>query len=129
TVPYAAYAEHANVADPFPTGAVMYFDLPACPAGWSVLPEAQGRAIVGLPNAGTAGGTVGAALGDLEDRQHTHLVDPAVATTSSDGDHTHTVDPPLTSSSTIDLSHTHVVNPASVSTSSYTHNHAWAQFS
>jgi hypothetical protein len=66
-----------------PSGAVVYFNLPACPAGWTELVAARGRYIVGLPNGGTLAGTDGTALTDLEDRpvgQHTHRVfDPGHA--------------------------------------------------
>ena len=38
-----------------PSGAVMAFDLDVCPSGWSVLPSAQGRTVVGV-NADTTNG-------------------------------------------------------------------------
>jgi hypothetical protein len=60
-----------------PAGAVMFFDLAACPAGWSSFDAAQGRYLVGLPSGGTAGAAVGTALSDQENRatgQHTHGV-------------------------------------------------------
>jgi hypothetical protein len=63
-----------------PAGAVMYFDLPACPAGWTSFDAAGGRYLVGLPAGGTAGAAVGTALSDQENRptgQHTHgVTDP-----------------------------------------------------
>jgi hypothetical protein len=63
-----------------PAGAVMYFDSPACPAGWSEFIGGRGRYLVGLPGGGTAGATVGTALSDQENRatgQHTHgVTDP-----------------------------------------------------
>ena len=31
-----------------PTGAVVFFDAAECPAGWSELTEARGRAVVGM---------------------------------------------------------------------------------
>jgi hypothetical protein len=80
---------------PFPTGAVMFFNLSACPSGWSVLAAAQGRYLVGLPAGGTLGGTDGTALTNLEDRpvgQHTHV--------ATDAGHTH----PIT-----DQAHSHAV--------------------
>lgn len=40
-----------------PAGAVMAFNLAACPSGWSPLPEAVGRVVVG-------GGTVGTIIGE-----------------------------------------------------------------
>src|SRR3954471_11690792 len=63
-----------------PAGAVMFFDLAACPDGWSSFDAAQGRYLVGLPAGGTAGAAVGTALSDQENRptgQHTHgVIDP-----------------------------------------------------
>src|SRR3954464_4966688 len=37
-----------------PAGAVMYFDLASCPAGWTSYDAAGGRYLVGLPAGGTA---------------------------------------------------------------------------
>lgn len=63
-----------------PAGAVMFFDLASCPAGWSSFDAARGRYLVGLTAGGTAGAAVGTALSDQEDRptgQHTHaVIDP-----------------------------------------------------
>ena len=71
SVPYAARAaECASV----PKGAIMYFNLAACPTGWIDLTAAQGRTIVGMPNGGTLGGTIGSALTNRENRSHTHTV-------------------------------------------------------
>jgi hypothetical protein len=71
-----------------PTGAVMYFDTPTCPSGWTLFASGFGRYIVGIPNGtGLRGQTVGTALSLLEDRptgQHTHAV--------NDPGHSHTVD-------------------------------------
>jgi len=58
-----------------PSGAVMAFNLAACPSGWSELVAARGRYIVGLPNGGTLAGTTGTELSNNENRavgQHTH---------------------------------------------------------
>lgn len=55
-----------------PSGAVVFFNLGSCPTGWTEHSAARGRAIVGLPPAGTLGGTQGAALSNLEQRLHTH---------------------------------------------------------
>jgi hypothetical protein len=97
-----------------PSGAVMFFNLPACPSGWSELVAAQGRAIVGLPTGGTLAGAVGDGQSDLEDRSHSHDVSPGPigttvggghshgvninygSLTGTTGDHTHSVDPPPT---------------------------------
>ena len=70
-----------------PAGAVMYFDLPSCPSGWSDFDAGRGRYLVGVPAGGTGGATVGTALSDKENRptgQHTHAV--------NDPGHFHTVD-------------------------------------
>ncbi len=55
-----------------PTGGVMFFNLAACPTGWTELTAARGRVITGLPLSGTLAGTVGTAFTNLEDRTHTH---------------------------------------------------------
>lgn len=66
-----------------PRGAVMFFNLAACPTGWVALIAARGRYLVGLPSGGTLAGTDGTALTDLEDRpvgQHNHATtDPGHA--------------------------------------------------
>ncbi|MBI5497386.1 MAG: hypothetical protein HY904_20395 [Deltaproteobacteria bacterium] len=65
---------------------MRFFNLTACPPGWSAHTAAEGRYLVGLPAAGTLAGTVGTALGNRENRpvgQHTHAV--------TDPGHTHTV--------------------------------------
>jgi hypothetical protein len=70
-----------------PAGAVMYFDLASCPAGWSEYVAGRGRYLVGVPAGGTGGASVGTALSDQENRptgQHTHAV--------NDPGHYHTVD-------------------------------------
>jgi hypothetical protein len=96
SVPYAAFAaECASV----PTGAVMFFELPACPAGWTDYGALTGRVPVGVGATGTVGGPVGAALADGGNRTinavpaHTHAIDPPATTSTADGQHTHTVDP------------------------------------
>jgi hypothetical protein len=118
TVPFAAYAQETAAVPP---GAVMMFDLDACPPGWSALDSARGRAIVGVPSGGTRGATVGTALADAENRSHTHSVDPAACTTSVDGGHTHVVDP-------VGINHSHTVDPTSITVTGGAHNHAWANF-
>jgi hypothetical protein len=60
-----------------PSGAVMFFDLASCPAGWSQYNQALGRYIVGTPSGGTVAATVGTALLNQENRatgKHTHGV-------------------------------------------------------
>lgn len=66
-----------------PSGAIMYFNMTVCPAGWSPLAAAQGRYLVGLVPGGTLLGTpvgVHSALFDRENRPvgaHTHgVTDP-----------------------------------------------------
>jgi hypothetical protein len=63
-----------------PGGAVMFFDLASCPAGWTAYENARGRSLVGLQGGGALGATVGSALGDQENRavgQHSHgVTDP-----------------------------------------------------
>ncbi|MEX2055042.1 MAG: hypothetical protein WD972_02570, partial [Candidatus Andersenbacteria bacterium] len=69
-----------------PAGAVNYFNLAACPTGWTELTGARGRYLVGLPASGTLAGTGGTALTNLENRavgQHNH--------TASDSGHSHYV--------------------------------------
>jgi hypothetical protein len=71
------YAQHAG--DGVPSGAVMYFNLAKCPSGWSELPTAQGRAIIGLPVGAKLGATVGdqALTAQQPNLQiaHSHVVD------------------------------------------------------
>ncbi len=60
-----------------PSGAVTFFNLGACPTGWSVVAAAQGRYLVGLNTGGALAATVGAPLVDQENRavgQHTHAI-------------------------------------------------------
>jgi hypothetical protein len=72
----------------------MFFDAAACPAGWSELVEARGRAIVSLPGGGTLRGTRGTPLADRENRAHSHSVNPPSASTSSNGSHSHSTGEP-----------------------------------
>lgn len=60
-----------------PRGAILFFDGPACPSGWSQV--AQGRAIVGRPNGGTVGQTFGAALTTNVEPTHGHTLGSAGA--------------------------------------------------
>ncbi|KKU95054.1 MAG: LPXTG-motif cell wall anchor domain protein, partial [Candidatus Gottesmanbacteria bacterium GW2011_GWA1_48_13] len=57
----------------------------ACPSGWTEYTAARGRTVVGTPASGTIAGTVGTALTDLEDRTHSHSVDPPSTGTSGSG--------------------------------------------
>ena len=99
-----------------PAGAVMFFALPTCPAGWTELTEARGRAVVGLVSGGTLSGTVGSVLTDLEDRAHTHDVNPVSTATTSDGSHSHTLGAPTDTSTARDWSGTNFATIA------HTHN-------
>ena len=110
-----------------PAGAVMLFNLSACPSGWSELTGARGRALVGLPGAGSLAGTVGAALTNLEDRTHSHNVDPAAGSTAAAGSHSHSNDPPSVNSGA-GGGHSHTVNPPNTTTTADTHNHQWADY-
>lgn len=74
--------------DNFPAGTVAFFDLPACPSGWTELTAARGRTLVGLPSGGTLGGTQGTALSDLEARVHSHTFSTSV-TSAANGHHSH----------------------------------------
>lgn len=88
-----------------PSGAVMFFDLAACPAGWTELTDARGRVLVGLPDGGSLGATVGTALSNQENRavgQHDHPVD--------DPGHGHTVTDPGHSHVATDQGHGHGIN-------------------
>jgi hypothetical protein len=66
-----------------PAGMVSFFNLSACPTGWSSLVGAQGRYLVGLNPGGTLAGSVGTALTDEENRPtgvHSHgITDPGHA--------------------------------------------------
>jgi hypothetical protein len=110
-----------------PQGAVMSFNLASCPSGWTEVTSARGRAIVGLPSDGTLEGTLGTALGDLENRGHSHVVDPPSTSTTSAGGHNHGIDPPATTSTSAGL-HSHYVNPSNTSTTYNNHNHRWSYF-
>jgi hypothetical protein len=60
-----------------PAGAVSFFNLSACPSGWTELTAAKGRYLVGLPSGGTLSSAVGTALTNGENRpvgQHNHGV-------------------------------------------------------
>lgn len=108
-----------------PQGAVMYFNLPSCPSGWSEMTPAQGRTIVGIPSSGSLLGFVGGPLSDVEIRTHNHDVDPISVSSAIVGDHTHVVDPPLRQTQAGGV-HSHNFNPASFSTDLASHNHEWA---
>jgi hypothetical protein len=72
-----------GTSGPAPAGAVGFFDLGTCPAGWTAYDNARGRYVVGMNSGGTLGSTVGTALADLQNRivgQHSHgITDPGHA--------------------------------------------------
>jgi hypothetical protein len=74
-------------------GAVSFFNLAACPSGWTELTAARGRYIVGLPVGGTLAGTAGTALTNLQNRsvgRHTHgVTDPGHSHGVTDPGHSH----------------------------------------
>jgi len=130
SVPYALRASYAETGSAMvPAGAVMFFDDTSCPTGWSELTAARGRAVVGLPSGGTLAGTIGTALTNVENRAHSHSVNPSAVNTSSDGSHSHTTGEPtqkgavaLTAGSIFidygEANHLHSVSTAS------NHNHS-----
>lgn len=73
-----------------PTGAVVFFNLAACPSGWTEHTEARGRAIVGVPAGGSLNATaVNPALSNLENRPHSHQVFGRSFTTNAVAAHNH----------------------------------------
>lgn len=71
-------------------GAVMFYNLAACPSGWTEYTAARGLYIVGLPSGGTLAGSPAAqtALSDKENRavgQHDHTASSVV----TDAGHAH----------------------------------------
>lgn len=71
------------VAYTVPPGAVMLFDLAACPAGWTAFAEGSGRLLMGKPGGGTLKQTFGAALVGNTVSTHSH-------STGTAGNHGHT---------------------------------------
>ncbi len=55
-----AYVDLVSAGGGVPAGAVSFFNLASCPAGWTALTAAEGRFLVGLPVGGTLAGTAGA---------------------------------------------------------------------
>lgn len=66
--------------DSLPKGTIAFFNLSACPSGWTEKTELKGRYPIGLPTSGTLGQSVGTALNNGENRsvgQHNHgVTDP-----------------------------------------------------
>jgi hypothetical protein len=57
--------------DPFPIGALAFFDRPSCPAGWNLNAALTGRTPVAGP-LDVVGAVRGDPLGSGEDRRHSH---------------------------------------------------------
>ena len=84
------------VGDPF-FGAILYFNLTTCPAGWTEVLAGRGRYIVGHQPGAIVGNSIGAALGVDENRPvgqhshgindpgHSHTYSAAVATSTGSG--------------------------------------------
>jgi hypothetical protein len=70
--------------DPFPAGAVLFFERTSCPPGWEAYSAAAGRAIAPLSGGSTPGNTVGEALASGQSIVHGHTLsgDISVATAS-----------------------------------------------
>lgn len=91
TVPFAAYAQECASV---PAGAVMFFNLASCPAGWTEFAALTGRVPVGA-GGGTLGATMGTALGNQGARTitevpaHKHVINPPATNTSTNGAHNH----------------------------------------
>lgn len=82
----------ADEPDTTPTGAVMAFDLAACPDGWSDYLPARGRFVRGIDPTGTNDPDGVRTAGNVQAddfRAHTHTVDPPNTVTSTNGWHTH----------------------------------------
>ena len=74
-----------------PEGMVSYFNLAACPAGWSQLPNSAGRIIVGAAAGWSIPGVGGTALSDQEVPKHSHAFtfSPPITSTSESQAHSH----------------------------------------
>ena len=82
-----AWKASSGGGDSLPKGTIAFFNLSACPSGWTEKTELKGRYPIGLPNSGTLGQSVGTALTNEENRavgQHSH--------TASQEAHSHTFD-------------------------------------
>lgn len=117
SVPFAIHAPEV------PPGMVSYFDASACPEGWSPLAAAQGRTIVGMAEEGMLLGQVGTPLGDVEDRTHSHTVNPPSTNTTSSGDHTHNTASQAFNTGSTSVAHTHSIPALTGDTDDDTHNH------
>jgi hypothetical protein len=85
---------YAPLGSSLPSGTLLYFDLDACPTGWSAFGPGRGRVAVTLPAGGVPGWTAGQELQDQEILRHRHRFDPDSWSSTTDGAHTHTFDLP-----------------------------------
>jgi hypothetical protein len=80
----------ADPGSPAVPSTIVMFSDGACPAGWSDLPGAGGRYIVGTPSGVGAGGTAGTALSSLENRAtgtHSHTDSESLTVNASAHSH------------------------------------------
>jgi len=76
-----------------PSGAVMFFNLTACPSGWSAYVAANGRYVVGKSTNTNIASTQGTALSDLEARSTVGIHNHGFSTSNA-GAHTHGINDP-----------------------------------
>lgn len=80
--PRVAHSGDTFGDDGVPAGTIAFFnDRAACPAGWSLANEVEGRLVVGVTEPTSVGQLVGRPLGDRENRTHTHTVTGMVTLT------------------------------------------------
>lgn len=96
-------------SDLTPAGAIMAFDLTACPSGWSEYILARGRFLRGIDSTG-ANDTVRVAGNVQADANKSH---EHTGTVASAGAHTHSVDPPSTATASAGA-HTHGIPRTSI---------------
>lgn len=72
------------LGDPYPTGAVSFFDRASCPPGWAPFDAANGRTIVPTIGSNPPGTVNGKPLSSGEDRTHVHKWSTAVAVSKFD---------------------------------------------
>ncbi|MCA9565456.1 MAG: hypothetical protein KC561_18290 [Myxococcales bacterium] len=93
---YTSHIDNPAMVQP---GTIWYFDLTACPTGWSEVTAARGRFLVGSFSS-DVGYTSGTALTNVENRAHTHNFNPTSVTTNITGSHDHTFNAPDTATGT-----------------------------
>lgn len=119
-VPVDSIGNYTGGGGGLPSGMVAFF-AGACPSGWTEYTAARGRLVVGLPLSGTAEGTVGTALTNLQDKplSLTHS-GTAVADHAS---HTHTYTDVISHNHTQDA-HTHTQNSHNHTQDAHSHVYA-----